>query len=379
MRIALVHDWLTCMRGGEKCLEALCRLWPHAHLYVLLHQRGSVSPTIERMQIRTSFLQQIPGVFQSYRYFLPLMPIAIERFNLDGYDLVLSLSHCVAKSVRVPHGVPHVCYCFTPMRYAWHQRAAYFRERPSSFSSLIVSPVRNLFLADLRRWDRATSGRVTQFIAISGTVRRRIAECYGRSSAIIYPPVDTQYFSRAPVPREDFYLCLSALVPYKRIDLAIQACQRLGRRLVVIGTGPEQQRLRKLGAPSVTFLGWQPDEVIRDHYRRCRALLFPGEEDFGIVPLEAQACAAPVIAYNAGGSAETVIAATASRPGTGLLFSDQSVTSLCEALAEFESGRMQFSEPLAQCNAERFSGARFAEQMRAFVEGIESASRRVAA
>src|SRR5262245_27282495 len=189
MRIALIHDWLTGMRGGEKCLEALCRLWPHAHVYVLIHQRGSVSSTIERMQIRTSFLQQIPGVFQSYRYFLPLMPIAIERFDLAGYDLVLSLSHCVAKSVRVPHGIPHVCYCFTPMRYVWHQRAAYFPENSLSFSSLIASPARNLLLADLRRWDRATSGRVTHFIAISGTVRQRIAECYGRSSAIIYPPV----------------------------------------------------------------------------------------------------------------------------------------------------------------------------------------------
>ncbi len=405
MRIALVHDWLLGMRGGEKCLEVLCRLWPDADLYTLIHRRGHLSPAIERMSIRTSFLQWIPGIFKHYRYFLPLMPAAIESIRLLDYDVVVSLSHCVAKSVRVPEGVPHICYCFTPMRYAWHMREAYWAEgggpekaegqkrptadpdmlaldprlstldssgpppsalRPPPFPALRPPPsgLRTLLLADLRRWDRATAGRVTQFVAISRTVEQRIRESYGRDSTVIYPPVDVDFFTPEAKAREDFYLCVSALVPYKRLELAVEACNRLERRLIVIGSGPRARFLSRRAGPNVTLLGWQSDELIRDHYRRCRALLFPGVEDFGIVPLEAQACGAPVIAFNSGGATETVEAATPWHSGSGLFFEEQSTECLIQAIKRFEDGRDCLSAELARSNAERFCSNRFAEQMR---------------
>jgi glycosyltransferase involved in cell wall biosynthesis len=397
MRIALVHDWLTGMRGGERCLEVLCKLWPDAHLYTLIYNQGQLSPAIERMDIRTSFLQKIRGIHERYRYFLPLMPAAIERFQLEDYDLVISLSHCVAKSVRVRPGTPHVCYCLTPMRYAWHLRDAYFAgpgpdsyrslEQESSRTSLrlrarglgenlrsvvrrslLVQAPLSVLLWRLRRWDARTAGRVTHFVAISRTVRRRIRECYGRVSEIISPPVRTDFYTPGPVSREAFYLCVSALSPYKRLDLAVQACTQLRKRLVLIGTGPEEARLRKIAGPSVIFLGWQPDATIRGHYRRCRALLFPGIEDFGIVPLEAQACGTPVIAYAAGGATETVIPASRTQAGTGRLFPTQSVASLVEAIEECERGQLRFSPELARQNAEQYCESRFAAAIQAIAE-----------
>jgi glycosyltransferase involved in cell wall biosynthesis len=265
------------------------------------------------------------------------------------------------------------------MRYAWHQKSAYFAKDHRSFGDRIVSPARDLLLSDLRRWDRTTNQRVSHFIAISRTVQQRIRACYGRSSRIIHPPVDVEYFTPASHVRDDFYLCVSALVPYKRIDLAIAACTRLGRKLVVIGSGPDQRRLRSLAGPTATFLGWQPHEAIRDHYRRCRALLFPGEEDFGIVPVEAQACGAPVIAYNGGGAAETVIPSTDNQQGTGLLFAEQSASSLATAIIEFESGRLQFNQLLARRNAEQYRADRFTQCISAYVDDVLSGSQRDAA
>ncbi len=305
LRVALVHDWLTGMRGGEKCLEVLCRAFPEATLYTLIHRRGSVSTAIESLPIRITPLQRVPGVFRHYRTLLPFMPLATRAWKLSEVDLVISLSHCVAKAVRVPKGVPHVCYCFTPMRYAWHGRDAYldgWAERPIRRALAVA------LLNQLRRWDRATASRVSHFVAISETVRGRIAHNYHRDSRVIPPPVDTGFYT-PPVgdtPREDFYLCVSALVPYKRVEHAVTACSLTGRKLVVIGSGPERAHLEQVAGPTVQFLGWQPNEVIRDHYRRCRALLFPGEEDFGIVPVEALACGASVIALGHGGAAETI-------------------------------------------------------------------------
>src|SRR5690242_16703133 len=281
-RVVLVHDWLTGMRGGEKCLEVLCRRWPRAPLFTLLHRRGSVAPVIERRPLRTSFLQYLPRVDRYYRYLLPLMPAAVESWRLPRCDLVVSFSHCVAKAVRPPRDVPHVCYCFTPMRYAWHMRESYLSGRVRGIKARVVE----LMLSWLGDWDRRTAERVSHFIAISQTVRQRIAECYGRDSAVIYPPVDTEFYHPAPVEREDYYLAVSAFAPYKRLGLAIQACAKLGRLQVVIGTGQDEGRLKSLAGPGVRFLGWQSDEVIRQHLQRCRALLFPGEEDFGIVPVE---------------------------------------------------------------------------------------------
>src|SRR5262245_23753095 len=302
-RAVLVHDWLTGRRGGEKCLEALCRRWPRARLFTLLHKPGSVGPDIEDLGPQTSLLNRLPGVERYYRWLLPLMPAAVGWWRLPPCDLVVSFSHCVAKSVRPPRGVPHVCYCFTPMRYAWHMKDAYFGDRVRGLKARLVDQLLDL----LRRWDRATAARVSHFVAISETVRRRIAECYGRDSIVIYPPVETDFYTPDASPREDFYLAVSAFAPYKRLDLALDACRLMRRRLVVIGTGQDAARLKAQAGADVRFLGWQPDEVIRDHLRRCRALLFPGEEDFGIVPVEAMACGAPVLAYGAGGALETVL------------------------------------------------------------------------
>ena len=367
-RVVLVHDWLTGMRGGEKCLERLCRRWPGAPLYTLLHARGSVSPVIEDRRIITSFLQRLPGSERYYRYLLPLLPVA-ARWPLPPCDLVVSLSHCVAKAALPPPGVAHVCYCFTPMRYAWHLRDAYFgRSRLGRLPARLAGHL----LAWLRHWDRATADRVTHFIAISRAVKERIAECYGRDSAVIYPPVDTDFYTPAAVPREDYYLAVSAFAPYKRIDLAVAACRQLGRKLVVIGTGQDERRLRALAGSEVTFLGWQPDEAIRDHLRRCRALLFPGEEDFGIVPVEAQACGAPVIAFGRGGAVETVVPPGGRAEPTGFLFREQSAECLAEAIAWFEAHTGDFAPAAARRQALHFSTRRFDEEIAQFLTKLDS-------
>jgi glycosyltransferase involved in cell wall biosynthesis len=367
-RVVLVHDWLTGMRGGEKCLEVLCRRWPHAELFTLLHRRGSVSAAIERLRPRTSFLNLLPENHRYYRYLLPLMPAAVTSWRLPPCDLVVSFSHCVAKAIRPRRGVvPHVCYCFTPMRYAWHMREAYFgAERVRGVKARLLERV----LSWLRAWDRRTADGVTHFLAISETVRRRIAECYNRDSTVLYPPVDTDFYHPAAMAREDFYLAVSAFAPYKRLDLAIQACNALRRPLLLIGCGQDEARLRALAGPTIHFLGWQPDAVIREQLRRCRALLFPGEEDFGIVPVEAQACGAPVIAFGRGGATETVIPPERRREPTGLWFPEQTVESLAETITLFEKRRGTFSPSAARRHALRFNAARFADQLFAYLDNV---------
>lgn len=365
LRVVLVHDWLTGMRGGEKCLEYFCRRWPDAPLYTLLHRRGSVSKPIESRSIRTSFLQWLPRVNRYYRYLLPLMPRAV-RWRLPKCDLVLSSSHCVAKSVRPPEGVPHVCYCFTPMRYAWHMQTSYFGDGKRG----VKDWARRRLLARIRAWDQRTSSHVTHFVAISRTVQQRIRECYGRSSKVIYPPVDTDFYHPAPVPRENYYLVVSAFAPYKRLDLAIEACNRLDRQLVIIGKGQDEKRLRALAGPTVHFLGWQSDESIRDHLRRCRALLFPGEEDFGIVPVEAHACGTPVIAYGHGGATETVLPPERSPEPTGLWFPEQSVDSLQDAICRFEWEGEHFHPAAIRRQALLFHSQRFAQEIFGYLNEV---------
>ena len=377
MKIALVHDWLTGMRGGEKCLEVLCRRFPDARLFTLLRVPGAASPTIERMRITTSFLQRFPGVGSRYRYLLPLMPTAVERLQLPGdVDLVVSLSHAVAKSVRPPAGVPHVCYCFTPMRYAWHRRDDYF-VATGRFRDKPIAAVRNLLLDRIRKWDRKTSDRVTHFVAISRTVAGRISESYGRTSRVIYPPVDTEFYTPGAEGSVEspYYVCLSALVPYKRIDLAVEACNRLDRRLYVIGTGPEQRRLDRLAGPNVKLLGHRSDEEIRRYLRGAKALLFAGNEDFGIVPVEAQACGTPVVAFRAGGATETVLEADENRQGTGLFFDRQTPDSLADAIRRLESHPDWFSSRLARRQAEKFAGDRFERELVGYIEDVVDTSR----
>jgi glycosyltransferase involved in cell wall biosynthesis len=334
-----------------------------------------VARVIEDRPVHASFFRFFPKAYKYYRYLLPLMPLA-ARWKLPPCDLVMSFSHCVAKSACPPAGTPHLCYCFTPMRYAWHMREAYF-ERDGSRG--LKARLRQSLLGWLREWDRRTAEKVTHFIAISQTVQRRIAECYGRESRIIYPPVDTDFYTPTAAPREDFYLIVSAFAPYKRIDLAIKACQRLPRRLVVIGSGQDKNRLERMAESNVQFLGWQSDENIRDHMRRCRALLFPGEEDFGIVPVEAQACGTPVIAFARGGATETIL--TGAQP-TGVLFEEQKTECLEEAIVAFERERERFSSAAARRNAMRFQKQRFETEMAdvvADVLGPKAKNKRLAA
>lgn len=366
-RVVLVHDWLTGMRGGEKCLEPLCRRWPKSRLLTLLHKRGSVSPAIERTRVTPSPLNALPKVERYYRYLLPLMPFA-AGWRVEDADLVVSLSHAVAKSAHPAKGVPHVCYCFTPMRYAWHMREAYFAEK--GFVGGLKAKAIDLLLARIRDWDRRTASRVTHFVAISNTVRDRIRDCYGRDAAVIYPPVDTDFYRPSGEQREDFYLVVSALAPYKRFDLAVDACQKLGRKLVVIGSGQHLAKLKAQAGPTTQFLGWQPDEVIRDHLRRAKALLFPGEEDFGIVPLEAQACGCPVIGYGRGGLTETVRPLGESATPTAVVFREQTVDAVAAAIETFEREADRFDPRAARRQAVGFRKDRFEAELFEYLDGV---------
>ena len=371
VRIALVHDWLTGMRGGERCLEVFGELYPDADLFTLLHVPGAVSPIIERRRIVTSFVQRLPRAATAYRSYLPLFPAAVSRFDLRGYDLVLSSSHCVAKGVSVPPGAVHVCYCFTPMRYVWDMYDDYFGRGAGTFTRAVMPPI----AAALRRWDRRTSDRVHRFVAISNHVADRIRSCYGRPADVIYPPVDAQRFQLADDDAGnfydaagDFYLVVSALAPYKRVDLAVLAAKRLGRRLIVVGSGPEAERLTALAGPTVEFLGWRSDAEVAELYRRCRALLFPGREDFGIVPLEAMAAGRPVIAFAAGGALETVVPLGGDEPPTGVFFHEQTVDALIAAIASFEEQAGRFVPKALRARAEVFDRPRFKEQIATYVE-----------
>ena len=366
-RVVLVHDWLTGMRGGEKCLEPLCRRWPDAQLFTLLHKRGSVSPSIEHVRIRPSFLNRLPKVERYYRYLLPLMPF-VAGWRVTDADLVISLSHAVAKSAQPPKGVPHVCYCFTPMRYAWHMKDAYFQKR-GLFGRLKAKAIDTL-LSRIRAWDHRTASRVTHFVAISNTVRTRIRDCYNRDAVVIYPPVDTDFYTPSDEAREDFYLVVSALAPYKRFDLAIDACTKLGKKLIVIGSGQHAAKLKATAGANVSFLGWQSDEVIRDHLRRAKALLFPGEEDFGIVPLEAHACGCPVIGFARGGLTETVKPLGEATEPTGVFFSEQTVDATCEAIERFERDRDRFDPRAARRQAVLFRKERFETELFGYLDAV---------
>lgn len=328
LRIALIHDWLTSMRGGEKCVEVLCELFPDAVLHTLLYLPGSVSPTIERMQIRTSFIQKLPHAERSYRHYLPLFPSAIERFDMSEYDVIISSSHCAAKGIRPRSGALHICYCHTPMRYVWDMYDDYFGP---GRTSIPIRAAMKMIRPYLQRWDVKSSSRVTHFLANSSFVRERIERIYHREAKVIFPPVEVSRFSTSAV-QEGFYLIVGALVPYKRVDLAIDVCNAMKRNLVVVGSGPEEAALRRRTGPTVTMVGWRNDEEIASLYQRCTALLFPGIEDFGIVPLEAMASGKPVIAYGKGGVCETVLEGI-----TGTFFYDQTIANFSEAITRFES------------------------------------------
>jgi glycosyltransferase involved in cell wall biosynthesis len=359
MRVAFIHDWLNGMRGGERCLEALCELYPEADLYSLFHEPGKLSPTVESMRIHTSFVQKLPFVFNKYRHYLPLFPVAIEQFDLREYDLIVSLSHCVANGVITRPQSCHIGYTFTPMRYAWDLYQDYFGgERARGMSRYIIP----YFMNYLRIWDTAASKRVDHFVAISKYIEKRINKHYRRPADVIYPPVNTEFYTPASdeTPGE-FFLIVSAFAPYKKIDLAIEAFNRLDRPLRIIGQGQDIKRLQPLAQPNIEFLGALSDEGVRDHYRRCKALIFPGEEDFGIVPVEVQACGRPVIAFAKGGILETTV-----QDDTAIWFHEQSADAIMAAVNDFESHT--FSQTKIRDNALRFARSRFQQEMHAYIE-----------
>lgn len=360
-RIAIVHEWLTSMRGGEKCVEVLCELFPQAEIYTLLHTRGSVSTLIERMPIHTSFIQKLPVAEKRYRHYLPLFPVAIEQFDLTGFDLVITSNHCVAKGVRVPLGALHLCYCYTPMRYIWGLYDEYFSK---DRAGLLTRAGMRLFVGYLRRWDVRTASNPHHFIAISEHVRKRIETIYHRDSDVIYPPVNSSFFQQAATRDDGYFLIVSAFVPYKRVDLAIETFNQLGERLVIVGTGPDDRRLRSMAKPNIEFVGWQPDEKLKEYYAGCRALIFPGEEDFGIVPVEAMASGKPVIAYAKGGALETVVDAGESR--TGVLFPEQTVASLAAAVKSFRT--MKFNPEALHKHAAAFDREVYKQKMKSYIQ-----------
>lgn len=354
MRTALIHDWLTGMRGGEKVLEALSERFPAAPIYTLIHNRGSVSAAIEIHEIRSSFIQKLPGAATKYQRYLPFFPAAIERFDLRGFDLVLSTSHCVAKGVVIHPGTKHLCYCHTPMRYVWSAYEEYFGEgRVGTIASWVLPFVASY----LRNWDVTSALRVDSFAANSAHVQARIERYYGRPARVIHPLVDTEFYTPDPgVSREGFYLVVTALVPYKRVELVLEAAKRRPIEVVIVGSGVEQERLEREAPSSVRFLGWQDANALRDLYRRCRALFFPGEEDFGIVPVEAQACGAPVIGLGRGGLLETV-----REDESGVFFREPRAEDLVAAIDRFES--QEFSTAAVRRNAERFGRERFEDEV----------------
>src|SRR5947207_1849994 len=360
-RVALVHDWLTGMRGGERCLEVFCELFPDADLFTLLHVPGSVSPVIERRRIVTSFLQRLPRAAERYRYYLPLFPAAMRGFDFSAYDLVLSSSHAVAKAARRRRGATHVCYCFTPMRYVWDRYDDYFGARAPLALRLAMPPI----AAALRRWDRRTSARVDRFVAISRFVAGRIRRVWDREADVIHPPVDAARFTLAEPARRDYYLVVGALVPYKRIDLAVAAATPMRRRLLVVGSGPDARQLAATAGPTVEFLGWRSDTEIAGLYARCRALLFPPLEDFGIVPLEAMAAGRPVVAYGVGGATETVVGldTPGDAPPTGVFFAEQRVDALMEAMATLERNEHRFEAKALRTHAEKFDRPMFRDRV----------------
>lgn len=337
-RIAIVHEWFTSMRGGERCVEALSEVFPEATLFGLLHVRGSLSPALERMRPHTSFVQHLPFARTHYRYYLPLFPAAIRGFDLKDFDCVVTFHHAVAKGIRTHARTLHVCYCFTPMRYLWDLYDEYFAAGRAPLPVRVgMAAVR----APLRRWDLATAAHPHHYVASSENVRHRIRAIYGRQSEVIYPPVATARFTPSGHD-EGYFLVAGAQVPYKRVDLAIAAFNRSGDRLVVAGDGPEHRRLRKMAGPTIAFVRNVTDDQMRDLYAGCSALVFPGEEDFGIVPVEAMACGKPVIAFGKGGALETVVDQTGIRTGT--LFHERTVDSLLSAVRKF---RETAFDPLA--------------------------------
>ena len=361
-RVAFVHDWLVVYAGAERVLEQMLECFPEADIFSLIdflapEQRGF----IRGKQAKTSFLQRMPGARTRYRSYLPLMPIAIEQLDLSGYDIIVSSSHAVAKGVLVGPDQLHICMCYSPIRYAWDLQNQYLQE-----SGLVRGPkswLARWLLHKVRNWDSRTANGVDHFIAISHFIARRIEKAYRRRSTVIYPPVDTSAFVFRP-DKEEFYLTASRMVPYKKKPTIVEAFAHLpDRKLVVIGDGPDLARCRQLAGPNVELLGWQSFDVLKDHMQRAKAFIFAAEEDFGIAPLEAQACGTPVIAYGKGAALETIrCPGSDDGPATGIFFQQQTSEAIAAAIREFEQLPQPIDPIACRQNALRFSPERFRDE-----------------
>ena len=356
MRLAIVHDWLTNMGGAEQVIINFKEIYTDAPIYTTFYNPSNLDEKLRNIDVRTSFLQKKKMVTNHKKYF-PLMPLAFENFNLNEYDVVLSSSTCCAKGVLTNPNSVHICYCNTPMRYAWERRDDYIEGMGKLKRRLV-----KILLHYMRMWDVSSSSRVDYFIANSTAVQKRIQKHYKRDSVVINPPVRCKLFNISEIDG-DYYFVVSRLVTYKRFDLAVQACSELGKKLVVIGDGPEKEKLEKMANENVIFLGKQPDDVVKKYMSECKALLFPGEEDFGIVPVEAQSCGRPVIAYGKGGVLDTVIDGD-----TGILFKEQTVESLKEAIIKFET--MKFDKLKIREHALEFDEEVFKEKIRKYIEEV---------
>lgn len=364
-KIAIVSDWLSTYAGAERVLEQMILAFPDAELFAVV----DVVPPGERAflqgkKVTTTFIQHLPGAKKRFRAYLPLMPLAIEQLDLSGFDIILSSSHAVAKGVLVGPDQLHISYVHSPLRYAWDMQAQYLREAGLEHGP--KSWLTRWLLHRLRLWDARTANGVDHFYANSAFIARRIAKCYRREAEVLYPPVSLDAFS-CEVNKEGFYLTVSRLVPYKRVDLVVSAFATMPeRKLVVIGDGPEMARIRKLATPNITLMGYQPLEVMREKMQKACAFVFAAQEDFGIAPVEAQACGTPVIAYGRGGATESVRGPQSGQP-TGIFFTEQTVTSLVGAVERFESLPTPIRPEVCRTNSERFSEEVFREELRAGV------------
>jgi glycosyltransferase involved in cell wall biosynthesis len=357
MKVAIVHYWLVTMRGGEKVVEALCELFPEADIFTHVYDPEAISPVIRGHRVSTTFIQKLPQAKRRYQSYLPLMPLALEQLDLRGYDLIISSESGPAKGVLTRPDALHVCYCHTPMRYVWDMYFDY-KSGAGALKRLLMTPLVHY----LKMWDYCSAGRVDHFIANSGFVAARIGKHYRRPAEVIHPPVATGDFAPAS-GHDNFYLVMGQLVGYKRVDIAVEAFNRLGSRLVIIGEGEALAEVKRLAGPNVEVLGRQPFSVIKDHFSRCRALIFPGVEDFGIVPVEAMACGKPVIAFKAGGALETVVDGV-----TGLFFDEQSSDCLTEAVQRFESAEGSFDPARIARHAAGFEKEIFKKKMLHFIQ-----------
>lgn len=362
MKVAIVHDWLVTYAGAERVLEQLLNIFPEADLYSIVDFLPENNRNfIKNKKVTTSFIQKLPKAKTKYRNYLPLMPLAIEQFDLRGYDLIISSSHCVAKGVITGPDQKHICICYTPVRYAWDLQGQYLKE--SGLTKGLKGWLAKAILHYIRLWDLRTVNGVDEFIAISDYIKRRIWKTYRRESMVIYPPVDVESFEFFET-KEDFYLTASRMVPYKKMDLIVEAFSKMpDKKLIVIGDGPDFNKIKSKATKNITLMGYQPFEVLKDHMQRAKAFVFAAEEDFGITPVEAQACGTPVIAYGKGGALETVVGIDKVNP-TGVFFEEQTVESICKAVGKFEDEKEKIGYKICRENAERFGNERFLDEIK---------------